>query len=378
MTQPATAPRTRAPFRHDIVGSFLRTEPLQKARAAFFRGDISQNDLTLVEDNEIKALVDKQRQVGLKAVTDGEFRRSWWHLDFMWGLGGVEKAAIGEGYRFQGITTRPETARLTGRIKFGDHPFMSHFAFLKAAAGTGVTARQAIPAPAQFLSELLREENRASTLAVYKDTDTLLADIAAAYQDAIKAFYNIGCRSLQLDDCTWGMFCDKAYWEKRMDQGVDIKDTAQRYLDLNNAAIKDRPKDLALTTHVCRGNYRSTWATHGGYDPIAEFLFEQENVDAFYLEYDTDRAGDFAPLAKVPASGLVVLGLVSSKVGTLEDEAAVEERIREAARYLPLENLCLSPQCGFASTEEGNLLTQDQQWEKLKLVKRVADRVWGT
>ncbi len=306
--------RTVTPFRHDMVGSFLRPQALKEARARFVNHEISADELKEVEDREIIKLVEKQKLVGLRAVTDGEFRRSWWHLDFMWGLDGVEKVTTESGYRFQGEETRAETARLSGKIGFSHHPFVEHFKFLKNAAGDGVIARQTIPSPAQFLAELQRGENKASTEACYSNTDELVQDIAKAYKAAILAFYEAGCRSLQLDDCTWGMLCDKNYWEARQQEGIDAAGIAKLYARVNEQAIAGLPEDLIITAHVCRGNYHSTWASSGGYEPVAETLFGIDHISAYYLEFDTDRAGDFAPL-RFANDRQVVLGLHSSKFG---------------------------------------------------------------
>lgn len=367
--------RKITPFRHDTVGSFLRPEVLKEARAKFQNHEISAEELQKVEDREIIKLVAKQKSVGLKAVTDGEFRRSWWHLDFMWGLDGVEKAAVDQGYLFQGEETRAETARLNGKIGFTSHPFVEHFKFLKEITGEDAIARQTIPAPAQFLAELQRPENLASTETYYSSTDDLVADIASAYHAAILAFYEAGCRSIQLDDCTWGMLCDQKYWQLRQQDGADVSEIAKLYARVNKEAITGLPDDLVVTTHVCRGNYHSTWASSGGYEPVAEYLFGIDHIDGYYLEFDTDRAGDFTPLKHVKDQQ-VVLGLVSSKIGELEDKQEIINRIKEAAQYVDLDHICLSPQCGFASTEEGNILTEEQQWKKLELIKEIADEIW--
>lgn len=372
-----TTVRKNAPFRYDVVGSFLRPQALKDARAKFSAGEITQQELKAVEDREILRLVEKQKEIGLKAITDGEFRRSWWHLDFMWGLEGVARTDAPQGYQFHSEQTRAETASLTGKIRFGNHPFLEHFAFLQKAAGQDVLARQTLPAPAQFLAELQRGENLAQTQKFYPTQEELVNDIAQAYRDAIQAFYKLGCRNLQLDDCTWGMFCDKNFWESNMQAGIDVKQIAELYLTVNNQAIEGAPEDLAITTHVCRGNYHSTWASSGGYEPIADVLFGRENVSGYYLEYDTDRAGDFAPLRHINNGKVVVLGLVSSKIGALEDRAEIIARIQEAAKIVPADQLCLSPQCGFASTEEGNILTEEEQWEKLRFIKSIAEQVWG-
>ncbi|AQS05066.1 5-methyltetrahydropteroyltriglutamate--homocysteine S-methyltransferase [Clostridium beijerinckii] len=367
--------RSVAPFRADIVGSFLRPEVIKEARAKFQNQEILSNELRRIEDEEIIKLVKKQKELGLKAVTDGEFRRSWWHLDFMWGLDGGEKRVLETGYKFNGLETRAETATLTGKIDFSNHPMVEHYKFLKSISGDDVVARQTIPAPAQFLAELQRGENKEITESIYKNIDELILDIANAYKKAIKAFYNEGCRNLQLDDCTWGMLCDKKYWEARQQEGVDTNDIAKLYAKVNNLAIEDHPEDLVITMHVCRGNYNSTWAGSGGYEPVAEILFGTVNVDGFYLEYDTDRAGDFAPLRFIK-NQQVVLGLISSKTGILENKEEVRERIREATKYVDINQVCLSPQCGFASTEEGNVLTEEEQWNKIKLVREISEEIW--
>ncbi|WP_049868492.1 MULTISPECIES: 5-methyltetrahydropteroyltriglutamate--homocysteine S-methyltransferase [Paenibacillus] len=373
----STHPHARhtTPYRFDMVGSFLRPEALKEARRRHEAGELGAEELRTIEDREILALVAKQKQVGLKAVTDGEFRRSWWHLDFMWHLDGVEKAAVPQGYLFEGVETRAETARLTGRISFGSHPFIEDFRFLLAAAGTDAVARQTIPAPAQLLAELLRPENKAGTDAVYASIHDLAADVSRAYRDAILAFYDAGCRSIQLDDCTWGMLCDPKFRDGLKAAGADPDDLAKLYAQVNGAAIADLPGDLAVTTHVCRGNYASTWAGAGGYEPVAEQLAAIGSLDGYYLEFDTDRAGGFEPLRHI-GEGQIVLGLFSSKNGELEDKEAILERIREAGQYVDINRICLSPQCGFASTEEGNILTEEQQWSKLALIKEIADEIW--
>ncbi|WGY48460.1 5-methyltetrahydropteroyltriglutamate--homocysteine S-methyltransferase [Vibrio sp. ABG19] len=381
------------PFRADVVGSYLRPDYLHQARRDFASGTIDQAQLTAVEDRAITELVEKQQQAGLNVITDGEFRRSWWHLDFMWGLNGVEKAQIEQGYQFAAVETRAESTRLSGKISGHNHPFIEHFKFLLPLAAPGVTPRLTIPAPAQFLKELLRPCNKAHTESIYPDEAELLADIAAAYQTFIAELYAAGCRNLQLDDCTWGMLTDPKVAQASVkndaacgcghshENGFEHQGAIQPLLNklvkVNNAALLGAPQDLVLTTHVCRGNYRSTWAATGGYAPVADVLLGESAVSAFYLEFDTDRAGDFAPLAKLAPNKQVVLGLVSSKEGQLEPADAIVARIKEAAQYVPLENLCLSTQCGFASTEEGNALSEAQQWAKIALVKQVADEVWG-
>lgn len=367
--------RSIAPFRGDIVGSFLRPQSIKEARAKFQNREITEESLNKIENEEIIKLVEKQKALGLKAVTDGEFRRSWWHLDFMWGLDGVEKRILENGYSFHGIESRAETAVLTGKIGFSNHPMVEHFKFLKSIAGDDDVARQTIPSPARFLTELQKGDNKAITDHIYSNIDELISDIAAAYKSAIKAFYDAGCRNLQLDDTTWGFLCDKAYIEARQEHKININETAKLYAHINNEAIKDHPEDMVITMHVCRGNFRSTWAASGGYEPIAEILFGSVNVDGFYLEYDTDRAGDFAPLRFIK-NQQVVLGLISSKTGKLENKDNVIRRIKEATKYVNINQICLSPQCGFASTEEGNILTEEEQWNKIKLVKEISDEIW--
>jgi methionine synthase II (cobalamin-independent) len=370
------ARRDAVPFRHDIVGSFLRSQAIKEARAKHAKAELSLEALKEVEDEEISKLVEKEKTVGLKAVTDGEFRRSWWHLDFMWGLDGVEKSDLTKGYQFKNARTRAETACLSGKIRFGNHPFLEHYRFLKRTAGESVVARQSIPAPSQFLSELQRPENIEATKRFYPTIEVLVEDIGKAYRDAIQAFYQLGCRSFQFDDCTWGMMCDKDYMRAKLGENYNLDSTKALYVQLNNVALEGRPADMAITTHVCRGNFRSTWAASGGYEAVADTLFAKENVDAFYLEFDTERAGDFSPLRYVDDDKLVVLGLFSSKTGELEDKNSIVDRIKEATRYIPINRLCISPQCGFASTEEGNILTEEQQWNKLRFIKEIADEIW--
>lgn len=382
------------PFRADVVGSYLRPSYLHEARQQVAEGTLSVAELTQVEDRAITELVSRQKQAGLHVITDGEFRRSWWHLDFMWHLGGVEKCDIAQGYAFAKLHTRAESARLTGPISGADHPFVEHFKFIQQFADEDHVARMTTPAPAQLLAELLRGPNKAITEQFYPDRAQLIADIAGAYRTYMHDLYAAGCRNLQFDDCTWGMLVDPKFANGAADEDntatqcgcgahhdtpheLQIAELAELYLTVNNAALAEAPDGLVVTSHVCRGNYRSTWASSGGYQPIADYLFARENVSAFYLEFDTERAGDFSPLAKLSADKKVVLGLVSSKVGELEDPEAIIARIKEASQYVPLERLCLSTQCGFASTEEGNELTEQQQWDKIALVHNIARRVWS-
>ncbi|PJN63926.1 hypothetical protein PAEAM_10180 [Paenibacillus sp. GM1FR] len=369
--------RTVTPFRYDIVGSFLRPSALKDARLKYQNGEITTEQLNEVENAEIVKLVQKQKEVGLQAVTDGEFRRSWWHLDFFWGLDGVERTIIEEGYRFNGATSRPETARLSGKISYSSHPFVAHYAFLKEAAGEDVVARQSIPAAAQFLFELDRADNKESTQAIYPNRQELLSDIAGAYKASILAFYEAGCRSIQIDDCTWGALCDQQFITVMEQIGVNVEEYANELAKLNEEVVSGLPEDLVVTTHVCRGNYVSTFAgVGGGYEPIAQTLLSIDNYSGFYLEFDTERAGDFKPLRFLKDNQQVVLGLFSSKFGELENKDDILKRIEEATQYVDLDRICLSPQCGFASTEEGNHLTEEQQWRKLAFIKEIAEELW--
>ena len=376
MTTKTINERKTAPFRFDNVGSFLRPLRLKEARDAFAKNTISEEELKSVEDEAIEELIEKQKEIGLKAITDGEFRRSWWHLDFMWGLEGVEKVEVDEGYQFADVETRAESARLTGKLGGSGHPFIEHFKFVNRFADDEIIARQTIPAPAQFLAELQRPDNKEATDKFYPNEEELLEDIAAAYRTFIKELYETGCRNLQLDDCTWGMIVDEDYW-KNMAGDFTVEDLSRKYVEVNNKAIEGAPEDLVITTHVCRGNYRSTWASSGAYDTVADILFGEENVEGYYLEFDTERAGGFESLSKVSGDKVVVLGLISSKVPELEDKEEIKGRIEEAAKYVDKDRLCLSPQCGFASTEEGNNLTEQEQWAKLELVKEITEEVWG-
>ena len=369
-----------SPFRYDVVGSFLRPDVLKQARADHAAHLIDDAQLKVVEDEAIRDLVAKQKAAGLHVITDGEFRRSYWHLDFMWGLQGIERRTSRTGYMFHDEETTADTAVVTAKISGENHPFVEHFKFVKALEEDGQVARQTIPAPIQTFSEVTLDRcdgQQESLRAVYADDEQLVADIAAAYRTVIADLYAAGCRNIQFDDCTWGIYCDTDFVAKTGMSPVDIQKVSELGVRLNNLAIEGKPEDLVINTHVCRGNYHSTYAFEGGYDPIAPYLFAEENVNAFYLEFDTPRAGGFEPLAHVAEGKYVVLGLVTSKQPGLEDEDLLVQRINEAAKYVPLDHLCLSPQCGFASCECGNKLTEEEQWAKVALVKRVAERVWA-
>ena len=338
----STSIQPNAPFRADIVGSFLRPQAVKDARAAYAAGTLDDDGLKAVEDDAIRDLVAKQKAAGLHVITDGEFRRSYWHLDFMWGLNGIERRTSRTGYMFHDEETTADTAVVTGPISGENHPFVEHFKFVKVLEGEGQVARQTIPAPIQTFSEVTLDRcdgQQESLRAVYKTDEELADAIAAAYRTVIADLYAAGCRNIQFDDCTWGIYCDTDFVAKTGMSPVDLQKVSELGVALNNAAIADKPDDLVINTHVCRGNYHSTYAFEGGYDPIAPYLFANEDVDAFYLEFDTPRAGGFEPLKYVAPGKKVVLGLVTTKAAELENEDVIVERIREAAKYVPLENL---------------------------------------
>ncbi|WP_334329328.1 5-methyltetrahydropteroyltriglutamate--homocysteine S-methyltransferase [Companilactobacillus sp. HBUAS59699] len=374
-----TKTQTKIGFQH--VGSFLRPAELKQARKDYQENKINHDQLRQVEDACIKHLVEQQKAAGLDYATDGEFRRSYWHLDFFWGFEGVSHTHNGEGYDFSKGRSRDDTAVLTDRISFdkNTHPFIDDFKYLKSVTDElgGILPKQTIPAPAQLYRELTRDKNQEALDRIYPNEEDLYTDIEQAYHDAIIAFYEAGARVIQLDDCSWGRLLDSKFLAT--DEGKKlVKERVQdTYLELNNGAIKDLPDDLTINTHVCRGNFHSDFLFSGGYAPVADNLFGQENVDTYFLEYDSDRAGGFEPLAKVSGDKRVVLGLITSKKGELEDRQVIIDRIKEASQYLPLDRLWLSTQCGFASTEEGNIITEEQQWQKLALVKSIIDEVWG-
>ncbi|MGX7112599.1 5-methyltetrahydropteroyltriglutamate--homocysteine S-methyltransferase [Gemella cuniculi] len=371
-----------APFRVDHVGSFLRPKELVEAREKFSKGEITQEELTKVEDKAIAELVAKQIASGLKGVTDGEFRRAYWHLDFFWGLNGVEHIRGEKGYAFKGIETKPDTVALTSKISGKNHPFVEHYKFLRELVeGKDAVVKFTIPSPSQFYFELIRTEDHIKNYEqFYKNFDELAEGIVNAYSQVIDELYNEGLRILQFDDCTWGALADDGFANRFRDERPleEVRrDFAERCLKLNNAVIANKKEDLVISTHVCRGNFNSKWISQGGYEKVEDELLAKENVDAYYLEYDTDRAGDFKPLRKVGKDKKVVLGLITSKFADLEDKNEVIARIKEASEYIPLENIYLSTQCGFASTEEGNILTEEDQWKKIKLISEIVNEVWG-
>ena len=368
----------KAPFRLDHVGSFLRPERLKEARAKFNAGEINAEELERVENEEIIALIEKEKELGLKSVTDGEFRRAFWHLDFLKNLEGVELVEVDHfSIQFKDKDVKPKTLRIVGKVDFSEkHPFVKHFKFLKEHAGD-TPVKLTIPSPSMLhLITQVREKNYVP-IERYKDNEALFYDdVVAAYRKALQCFYDLGCRNIQLDDTSWGEFCALDKREAYEARGFDLEQIARDYVDVLNRVIEWKPEDLVVNMHICRGNFRSTWFSSGGYEPVAKTLFGHCRVDGFFLEYDSDRAGDFTPLRYIKDQK-VVLGLITSKSGDLEDKGEVIARIKEASQYVPLEQLCLSPQCGFSSTEEGNILTIEAQWDKLKLIDEIVHEVWG-
>ena len=373
-----TMSNLQTPFRYDFVGSFLRPEKLKKARRQFNEGKIDAAALKKVEDEAITELVSKIKELGYHVITDGEFRRATWHLDFMWGFDGIGHTPTKTGLPFHGEAAIVDDTYIVGKIGLtGEHPFVDHFRFVKALEDENTVAKQTIPSPAQFLAQFTMPFNRGCTEKHYPNEQELVNDIVAAYGKVIDDLYAAGCRNLQLDDCTWGMFADKIGHTLYGTTREGIVEFQKAHKDINNKVIANAPKDMIINTHVCRGNFHSTYASEGAYDSVADILFGEENVNAYFLEFDDERSGGFAPLAKVSGEKKVVLGLITTKSPVLEDKQLVIDRIHDAAKYIPLERLYLSPQCGFASCEIGNKLTEEEQWAKLRLVKEVAEEVWG-
>lgn len=373
-----TMSNLQTPFRYDFVGSFLRPEKLKKARRQFNEGKIDAAALKKVEDEAITELVSKIKELGYHVITDGEFRRATWHLDFMWGFDGIGHTPTKTGLPFHGEAAMVDDTYIVGKIGLtGEHPFVDHFRFVKALEDENTVAKQTIPSPAQFLAQFTMPFNRGCTEKHYPNEQELVNDIVAAYGKVIDDLYAAGCRNLQLDDCTWGMFADKIGHTLYGTTREGIVEFQKAHKDINNKVIANAPKDMIINTHVCHGNFHSTYASEGAYDSVADILFGEENVNAYFLEFDDERSGGFAPLAKVSGEKKVVLGLITTKSPVLEDKQLVIDRIHDAAKYIPLERLYLSPQCGFASCEIGNKLTEEEQWAKLRLVKEVAEEVWG-
>jgi len=365
--------RTLPPFRADHVGSLLRTAPLKEARAKRERGELSAEALKAVEDREIEQIIRKQEQVGLEAVTDGEFRRAFWNYDFLGALDGVE-AYLGERkISFQGKNPKPMMLRVVGKLgTFAGHPMLEHFKFVKAH--TRVTPKMTIPSPSSLHFRYGRD---AVPEAIYPDMNEFYGDLGKTYSKAVRAFADAGCRYLQLDEVNFTYLCDPKLRAQVANRGDDPEQLPHIYARMINAAISDIPPDMTIAMHLCRGNFQSTFVASGGYEPVAEILFNEINVHGYFMEYDSARAGGFEPLRFVPKGKTVVLGLVTSKSGRLESKDDIKRRIDEAAKYVALDQLCLSPQCGFASTEEGNILAEDEQWAKLRMIVELAQEVWG-
>lgn len=364
------------PFRYDIVGSFLRTTGLKDALAQKRNGELSATEFLKIQHAEIKKLVAAEVKHGLADVTDGEFSRSWWHLDFLWGLGGVAHYDYQKSYKFKGAKTRTDNAELDGRVAYNpEHPFFAAFSYLKSITPAGIVPKQTIPSPTM----LFRDNRSDNWPKYYQQRTDYLHDLAKAYHLTIQHFYDLGARYLQIDDTTWAFLISKLNETK--DQPVEQQKyvtLAQESVAVINEMLTGLPADLTVTTHICRGNFRSTFLFAGGYQAVAPYL-AQLNYDGFFLEYDSERSGDFAPLKTIfnnRTEKRIVLGLLTSKEGELEDPAEIRQRLLEASQFVPLENLALSTQCGFASTEEGNLLTDEQQWSKIELVKKIAQQVW--
>ncbi|MCP0887991.1 vitamin B12 independent methionine synthase [Ligilactobacillus sp. WILCCON 0076] len=364
------------PFRYDIVGSFLRTPELKDALAKKRTHTVSDDEFSKIQKTEIKKLIDQEVAHGLRDVTDGEFSRSWWHLDFLWGLKGVKRYDYQHSYKFQGAKTRTDNAELDGHIAYNpEHPFFDAFKTLKESTPAQITPKQTIPSPTM----LFRDNRSDKWPEFYEQRIDYLHDLAKAYNQTIQHFYDLGARYVQIDDTTWAFLINKLNATKNdPEEYARYEKLAQEAVIVINEMLTGLPTDLTVTTHICRGNFRSTFLFAGGYQAVAKYL-AQLNYDGFFLEYDNERSGDFAPLKTIFNNRLekrIVLGLITSKDGKLEDRADIINRIHEASKYVPLSNLAISTQCGFASTEEGNTLTEEQQWSKIDLVKSIAQEIW--
>ncbi len=368
--------RNKPPFRADHVGSLLRPAALKEARGKRERGEITSEELKPIEDRAIEDVIKKQEAVGLKSVTDGEFRRLSWNLDFLERLHGVESYAGERKVKFStgGAQPRPILLRLTGKVGgYTPHPMIEHFKFLQAH--TRQTPKMTIPSPSSLHFRYGRD---AVPESLYPDMNEFYRDLGQSYRKVVRAFADAGCRYLQLDEVNLTYLCDPSLRKVISDRGEDPATLPQAYATMINTAISDIPPDMTITMHLCRGNFRSNFVASGGYEPVADTLFNAINVHGYFMEYDSDRAGGFEPLRFVPKGKTVVLGLVTSKTGKLESKVEIKRRIDEATKFIPLDQLCLSPQCGFASTEEGNVLAEDEQWAKLRMIVELADEVWGT
>jgi 5-methyltetrahydropteroyltriglutamate--homocysteine methyltransferase len=365
--------RTKPPFRADQVGSLLRSAAVKKARTKRAANEITPAGLKAVEDAEIAKLVARQESIGLQAVTDGEFRRSWWHYDFLKGLDGVELVSVAQGLQFKGTETKAEGLHVHGKIDFTDHPMIDHFRYLKSVAKA--VPKMTIPSPTALH---YRGGRQAIDKSVYPEMESFFEDLGRAYAKAVRAFGEAGCTYLQLDEVFVAYLCDPAQRDYLRGRGDDPDRLLHVYADLVNAAVAGRTPGMTISMHLCRGNFRSTWMAQGGYEPVADVLFNRMGVDAYFMEYDSDRAGGFEPLRMLPKNKHAVLGIMTSKTGALESKEQLKRRLDEAAKFTDLDRLCLSPQCGFASTEEGNLLAEEEQWAKLSRCVEVAKEVWGS
>lgn len=366
--------RTKPPFRADHVGSLLRPDSVKEARAKFDAGTLSKEALTEIEDGEVRRVIQKQEAVGLKAITDGELRRKYWSRDFFQYLDDVETFETPGVQRFAGTTAQRTLAhRPTKRLtNFSGHPMIEHFKFLKA--NTRQTPKMTIPAPSAFLAH-----RHKSVLSddIYPKIEDFWSDLGGLYRKVVKGFVDAGCRYLQMDEVYMIIIVDEKQRELFKQFGNDVDRLPQIYSSMMNEAVKDVPDDMVISVHLCRGNFRSTYQGTGGYDLIADTLFNQTNVNAYFMEYDSERAGGFEPLRLLPKHKQVVLGVVTSKTGKLEAKDDIKRRIEEATKFVDIDQICLSPQCGFASTHEGNTLTEDEQWRKLEFVVEVANEIWG-
>ena len=363
----------KPPFRADHVGSLLRPPALREARAARAAGTMTADALRAIEDAAIRDAIAEQKAIGLQAVTDGEYRRAFWHFDFLAKLGGVEMYEADQGIQFKGGQTKAYGLKVTAPIRYTGHPFVADYAFVHANAG-GAAPKITIPSPSVLH---FRGGRRAVDSHTYPDMAGFFADLGDAYAAAVADFAAAGCRYLQLDEVNIAYLCDPEQIAQLKARGEETDGLLARYAELINRAIAGRPKDMFVSMHLCRGNFRSMHIAQGGYDPVAEALFNAIHVDCYFMEYDDERSGSFAPLRFLPKGKTVVLGLVTSKHGELESKDMLKRRLEEAAKHAPIEQLAISPQCGFASTEEGNLLTVEQQWAKLRLCVEVAREVWG-
>jgi 5-methyltetrahydropteroyltriglutamate--homocysteine methyltransferase len=364
--------RTSPPFRADHVGSLLRPGAIKEARSRCERGDLGADDLKAIEDREIEKVIRKQEQAGLQSITDGEFRRAWWHLDFLAGFDGAEMVDLPQGVQFKGVQTRAQGVRVVGKLGFSTHPMIEHFKFVQAH--TGRTPKMTIPSPSAMYA---RHGRAMISNEAYPSLDEFFDDLGKAYRVAVRAFADAGCRYLQMDEVYIALWCDPEHRKALAARGDDPERLLNTYADLANMAISDIPDEMRVTMHLCRGNFRSTFMGAGGYEPVADLLFNRVKVHGYFMEYDTERAGGFEPLRLLPKDKTAVLGLVTTKSGRLEPRDEIKRRIEQAAKFVSVDQLCLSPQCGFASTEEGNVLAEEEQWAKLRMIVEVAEEVWG-